>query len=107
MNKIRALRKIHGMTMKELGNLVGLSESTISLYENGKREPDLETLQHFADIFHVSVDYILGRDVAESNPPTDSVESQRDEAIRILKSLSDENYQAMLTILRTMVDKKK
>ena len=107
MNKIRALRKIHGMTMKELGNLVGLSESTISLYENGKREPDLETLQHFADIFHVSVDYILGRDVAESNPPTDSVESQRDKAIRILKSLSDENYQAMLTILRTMVDKKK
>nr|DAJ00675.1 MAG TPA: helix-turn-helix domain protein [Caudoviricetes sp.] len=34
MNRIRELRKKRCMTMKELGAVVGLAESTISQYEN-------------------------------------------------------------------------
>lgn len=59
-NRIRELRKNKGMTMKELGNRVGLAESTISQYETGKRQPDNETLLRFAELFDTTVDYILG-----------------------------------------------
>lgn len=62
MKKIRELRKRKELTMKQLGELVGVAESTISLYETGKRQPDTETLSRLADIFNTTVDTLLGRE---------------------------------------------
>lgn len=61
MKRIRELRKERNLTMKRLGEVIGVAESTISLYENGKRQPDNDTLQKLADYFNVTVDYLLGR----------------------------------------------
>lgn len=61
MNRIRELRKAQKMTMRELGKLVGVSESTISLYETGRHEPDLVTLGKIADTLGTTVDYLVGR----------------------------------------------
>ena len=47
--KLRELRKHKKMSMKELGSIFGLSESTISLYETGGRRIDTDMLQKFAD----------------------------------------------------------
>lgn len=58
-NRIRELRKRHGMTMKELGRVLGLAESTVSHYETGRRDPDIETLLKMGELFNVSVGYIL------------------------------------------------
>ena len=60
MNRIRELRKRDNLTMKQLGEILGLAESTISQYETGKREPDLKTLLKISEHFHVSTDYLLG-----------------------------------------------
>lgn len=62
MNKIRELRKTSGYTLKQLGVLIGVGESTVSQYENEKRQPDNATLIKLASIFGVSVDYLLGVD---------------------------------------------
>lgn len=62
MLKIRQLRKEAGMTMKQLGALVGASEVSISLYERGMVEPDLEMIGKIADVFGVTVDGLIGRD---------------------------------------------
>ena len=62
MERIKQLRKEKALTMKQLGVAIGVAESTISLYENGKRQPDNETLSKLADFFGVSVDYLLGRE---------------------------------------------
>ena len=59
-NRIRELRKNRNLTMKELGNIVGLAESTISQYETGKRQPDNEVLLKMGEFFGVTVDYLLG-----------------------------------------------
>lgn len=64
-NRIRELRKQKGITMKQLGAVVGLAESTISQYENGKREPDNETLLRFGEYFGVTVGYLLGVEDAQ------------------------------------------
>ena len=61
VNRIREARKKKMMTMKDLGKLVGVAESTISMYETGKREPDNSTLKLLADILGVSIDYLLDR----------------------------------------------
>lgn len=59
-NRIRELRKQRGMTMKELGKVIGVAESTVSQYELGRRQPDNETLLTLGEFFEVSVDYLLG-----------------------------------------------
>lgn len=59
--KIRELRIEKGYTLKQLGEMLNLGESTISMYENGKRTPDYDTLTKIAEIFNVSTDYLLGR----------------------------------------------
>ena len=56
---LRELRKQRGLTMKELGEKIGVSESTISLYETGRRSPSYEILLKIAEYFGVSVDYLL------------------------------------------------
>ena len=62
MKKLRELRKENKLTTKELGEKLSLSQSTISLYESGKRQPDLDTLKKIAQFFNVSVDYLLGKE---------------------------------------------
>lgn len=61
MLRIKELRKDKGLTMKQFGEQIGMAESTISLYEAGKRQPDIETLNKIANYFNVTTDYLLGR----------------------------------------------
>ena len=56
---IQKLRKEHKYSQKELGDFLGIGVSTISMWESEKREPDLTHLKAIAELFHVSVDYIL------------------------------------------------
>ncbi|GIN71185.1 transcriptional regulator [Bacillus sp. J14TS2] len=59
--RLRELRKQKKLTMKELGKIFNLAESTISGYESGTRKPDIEQIRKFADYFDVPTDYLLGR----------------------------------------------
>lgn len=59
--RIKELRKINKMTQQDLADKLKLAKSTISQYENSVNEPDNLTMQRIADIFEVSVDYLLGR----------------------------------------------
>ena len=65
--KIRELRTETGLTLKGLGEMLNLGESTMSMYENGKRSPDYNTLSKIAQIFNVSTDYLLGRTDIKNN----------------------------------------
>lgn len=51
--RLRYLRKLDNITQLELANHIGISKSTVSMYENGQREPDFETLEKLADFFNV------------------------------------------------------
>lgn len=58
---LRHLREQHKMTQNDLASALGVSESTIGMYERGKREPSLETLEAIADYFNVDMDYLHGK----------------------------------------------
>lgn len=58
--KLRELRASQNLTQEQLANLLGVSKSSISMYENGKRQPNnLETLEMFADFFNVDIDTLV------------------------------------------------
>lgn len=61
MLRLESLRKELGLTQNEFAKKINMTQQRISAYEKGKREPDLQTLQQFADFFNVSTDYLLGR----------------------------------------------
>ena len=61
MFRLKELRTRHGVSQVKLAMDLGLSQNSISRYENGEREADYETLVAIADYFNVSVDYLLGR----------------------------------------------
>ncbi len=60
MIRLRVLRQEQNISMKQLGDIFGMAESTISLYENEKRKIDTDMLIKFANYFNVSTDYLLG-----------------------------------------------
>lgn len=55
------LRKREGLSQQELAEKLKISRSSIGMYETGKREPDLETLEIFADFYNVNMDTLTGR----------------------------------------------
>lgn len=73
--RIRELRKQRGWTMKQLGQRLELAESTISGYENEIRRPDMDALLQFAELFDVTVDYLLGRERAPSAASSGSMQA--------------------------------
>ena len=59
---LKSLRENANMTQDDLAKALNISLSTVSSYEREVRDPPSETLIIIADIFHVSVDYLLGRE---------------------------------------------
>ncbi len=59
-SRIRTARLDAGYYQGQVEKETGISQKTISLYENGKLEPDIEKLGILAQFYNVSVDWLLG-----------------------------------------------
>lgn len=64
--KIFALRSEKGLRQKDFASILGVSASTIGMWETDKRQPDLAALKKIADYFNVTTDYLLGIEKADS-----------------------------------------
>lgn len=60
MNRIRECRRKMGLTQVELSKALNISQGTLSGYETGRFEPDVDTMQRLADFFHESLDSLFG-----------------------------------------------
>ena len=54
-------RRLYGYTQRQMAEKLNLSQPSYVRYENGTSEPTQENLVKIADLFDVSVDYLLGR----------------------------------------------
>ena len=57
--RIAALRRQAGFSQAELAERLRISASAVGMYEQGRREPAVDILVSLAEIFGVSVDYLL------------------------------------------------
>ena len=64
---IRKFRKDRSMTQEDLAEKLGLTLGTISKWERGSSEPELSYLMQLAQIFHVSLDALLGFSIISNN----------------------------------------
>lgn len=93
MNRIRDIRKEKGLTAKWLALELGIAESTVSQYENSKREPDQTTLIQIADLLGVSLDYLLCRTDENKNQPPAQGEELDDALVSMLMNLNPQDAQ--------------
>lgn len=59
MKLLKKLREEKGLTQSELGKELGISPSTVGMYEQGRRVPDVPILKKMSAFFNVSIDYLL------------------------------------------------
>ena len=61
MKRLRDLREDKNWTQVIMADILGCSQTTYSRYENGITDIPNDILDKLADLYSVSVDYILGR----------------------------------------------
>lgn len=58
-NKLKEFREKAGLTQEELGAILGISQTAISLYETGGRKPDIETARLLAKALNTTLDSVF------------------------------------------------
>lgn len=111
-HRIRHRRQEHGFTLDELGGLIGIAGSQLSLIENGKREPKLSVLQGIAKATGTEV-----TDLLSPEPPNKraALEIELDRAqqsnffrqlgipaFRVSKTMSDDTIEAVIGLHREL-----
>lgn len=64
--RLKALRKREHMTLEDVAALIGVSYQTISNWEKGATEPDINSIKKLASYFKVTTDYLLEQDNDEA-----------------------------------------
>ena len=106
--RIRLLRKERKLTQRQLAEKLCVDCSSVTKWETQKANPDFEKQKMLADIFNVSVDYLLGRE--EKAAPQE--EQQKPNTIKILgrdgscveRQLTDDQIDLMKRMIEQMPD---
>lgn len=77
---LKLFRMREHLSQSELAEKLGISASSISMYEVGKREPDFETEEKIADFFNTDLNTLRGKDtevLSESDPEIRRIQRAR------------------------------
>ena len=77
--RIAALRREKNMSQYTLAQELGISPSAVGMYEQGRREPDVQTIVKLSQVFGVSTDYLLTGSAAACD--ADAIEAIFDRAM--------------------------
>ena len=100
--RIRTMRLSRGMTQADLAKAIGQSQSSITMYETGRREPDFETLEALADVFNVPMiafvdgDGVVSVRQSEEEPQSDDFRL----FVRDSSKLTPEQFRMARSLLR-------
>lgn len=101
MTRIRECREACGMSQKYVAISVGVSPPTVSMWESGVKEPTRENLIKLADLFDVSIDYLVGRDGAPAG--RDSLSAEDRKLLQTFRQLNASGRSAVLATAEAML----
>ena len=87
-NKLKFLRERNGLTQEQLAKKFNLLKSSISMYENNVRLPNVEIIKEFAKYFNVSIDYLL------DNEEKNKIDEELKEKEALKKALQKSGFMA-------------
>lgn len=102
-NRLKLLRKKHGYKQDEIAAMLGVKNSAVSKWECGRTMPDAEALVFLADLYGVSVDYILGR-TEEDDRLFDDARVPKSEVQEIFDKLNAVDKGKALGYMQSLLD---
>ena len=102
--KLRYYRELKGMTLEELGKIVGVTDGTISNYERGTRRPNYEMLLKLSEALGTDVSHLLG--TAPDDDVAEYLEELRERPetrmlLRASRGMTKENIDAIVKLMET------
>lgn len=100
--RLKELRLLNGFTQQELAARLGLHGMSVSGYERGVRKPSFEVLDNLAEIFDVSLDYLLGHTDDNKGYPArqhDRLQAYADQLVIAYTQASPDTQAAVRAIL--------
>ena len=99
-NNIKYLRKEKGWTQQDLADELGVKRPQIGSYEEGRADPRIQTLMKLSNLFNISIDDLLGKDLSSpmevTKRPTKilaiTVDSQERENIELVPEKASAGY---------------
>lgn len=107
MIRLKELRDEAGLSQGDIAEKFSVAQNTVSSWENGKRDPDTDTVKKIAAFFDVSIDYLLGvSDIKKAPSEEDAgLSAEEAELLELFRSASPALQDAALRVLET--DQKK
>lgn len=102
MNRVSELRKKAGLSQSELGEMIGVSQQTISKYEHADVNVPSDILARMAKFFKVSIEYILKEDEQE-----ELQEYNTKEFMSIYRGLNQFNRDTWMYLGKRLLDSQK
>ena len=69
---LKYLRKLKGWTQEQLAQQLDIKRSLIGAYEEGRADPPLTNLQKIAELFQMSIDDLINREISVQSGPVES-----------------------------------
>lgn len=110
-DELMKLRKENNLTQQQLADKLGLSRSTIGMYEKGQREPNFETLELIADFFNVRMERLIGKTTSNSSDEDNYSNLKFNSKIQLelyntINNLPDELIQQALDYIDYLISKR-
>lgn len=102
-SRIREARRMAGLSQGQVAKMLGLQRPSVTEIESGNRAVAAEELAKVAEIFDVSVAWLLGEGAAQLDAHDDRLQL----AARELQKLKPKDLDRLLTILASMRDQEK
>lgn len=68
-DNLKLLRKKNGLTQEQMAQQIGIKRSLLGAYEEGRADPRISNLLKFAEIFGLTVDQLIGKELTEGSGP--------------------------------------
>ena len=101
MIRLKELRDEAGLSQGDIAEKFSVAQNTVSSWENGKRDPDTDTVKKIAAFFDVSIDYLLGvSDIKKAPSEEDAgLSAEEAELLELFRSASPALQDAALRVL--------
>ena len=103
-NRIRSLREEINMTQIRLSTELEVSQETISAYETGRHNPSYALLVRMSNLFHASMDYIMGLSDVRKPLAEMALTDEERAAVNLFSRLNETERALAMTYMQGMYD---
>lgn len=104
LERLKKLRLERGLSQPDIASRLGIPLTTYRSYEQGKREPNNETILKISDVLNTSTDYLLGNDVIKAADANSSLSHEEQRFLSNFINLSADERKILMELMKRIVD---